>query len=351
MKNAPHLPPRSCSVPAYYLRQSAPWVVIIILLSLLSGVAAALTITAWGIPEGNIASFSDRILLRRTVSAEVLDQTIVRHVSMRMVEFYDMTKKSREQTFGPEARLGEGLLLSSDGWAVLFLKTPPKAKDLVAIDSQGVSYLVGEVVQDKVTSLTYVHLIGNGFRVAAFGDVFRASQDAWTISSREESRMVQVIPPRFIQEKERAFTLGQPALLPRVHQLIAAGSIVTDDRGEVLGMVGETQTLFPAWLLERHVRQVIGARELSYPDFGIEGTLVEVVEEEGMFTRLPGLMVTKITPRAREAGMMLGDRIDRVNGVPVSFDSLSREAMNDSELRLTVRRNGEDTEVLLTALP
>lgn len=351
MTTPPHLPPESWSVPAYYIRRSAPWIVIIILLSILSGVSAALAIIAWGIPEGNMASFSDRILLRRTVAPETLDEAVVNHVTTRMFDVYDTSNQTRYNTLAPNAFIGRAMLLSSDGWAVFFAPKPVKAESIVMVDMQGMSYMVEEVVVDSTTNLTYAHVTGNGFRVAAFSDLASEPSVAWAFTEEKQTTPVRVLPPRFTAQTYTTISLGEPTVLPVVEEVVVPGTVITDDRGEVLGVVGNKQVLYPAWMLEKQVRQVISNRTIAYPNFGIEGTLVALSFDDGVATRAPSMLVTSVARQARAAEIQVGDRITRVNGVPLSFDTLSEQLLQTTEVRVTVDRNGQEIPVTLRALP
>ncbi len=352
MKTPPHLPPRSCSVPAYYVRQSLPWIAVVVVLSVLSGVAAALAISAWAVPEGNIAALSDRILLRRTVAADALDASAVNYVTTRLLDVYDVSKETRYHTVAPDALLGRALLLSSDGWAVFYGAKNIRASDLILVDSQGVSYVVEEMVADARTGLTYIHLSGNGFRVAAFGQLHNEIVNAWAFTGEKQAVMVKVEPPRLHATQVSSVALGEPSLLPYVDGgALRAGTVVTNEQGEVFGIVGSEQTLIPAWMLEHGVRQVIRDRKVVYPNIGIEGTLVALLRTDAGLTRTTQMVVSRVTGRARDAGVRVGDRIERVNGASVSFDTLTETVLRATELRLDIARNDENISVIIaTAL-
>ena len=340
MTMPPHLPPRACSVPAYYVRQSLPWIAVVVILSVLSGIAAALAISAWAIPEGNIASFSDRILLRRTVATEVLDVAVINHVTTRLLDVYDATKETKYHTIPPDAFLGRALVLSSDGWVVLLAGKNVKPTDIIVVDSQGVSYTIEEVVVDAKIGLTYLRVTGGGFRVAAFGTLTNEPLTAWAFTKEKHTASVEVLPPRFTLSEYPVLVLGEPMLLPTVVGEVAPGTVITDERGEVLGVVGEKRTLIPAWMLEHEVRQVIRDRAVVYPNIGIEGMPVALTRAEDGVSRASGIVVTSVTRQARDAGVRVGDRIERVNGAPLSFDTLAEIVLRASEFTLDMVRNG-----------
>ncbi len=348
MNHPPHLPPRSCSIPAYYVRQSLPWVTLMLFLSVLAGVASALAAAVWVLPDIGAAGLSDRILLRRDTTPDTLEPYVLNQTRARTVTLYDKTKTVSEGAFPLTARVGEAMLLSSDGWAVLVQDTlKTRSEMLLAVDSQSVSTTIDTIVEDPYTDLVYVHLVGQGFRVAAFGSEEAEGGTVWAIAPGNKIENATIIPAREFIVPEKTYTFDRPELLPQVLPGVPFGSFVVDRRGDVLGLVAKNNVLYPSWLVESHMRQVLQSGKITYPDFGFKGVFVSAIPEAETIISRQGFLVTEVTPKARALGIMPNDIIMTLGNVPFSFETFEKVSLLSTELFITVQRKGERITIRL----
>ncbi len=117
---APHLPPVSSSIDTHSYMKSIKWIVLISVLSVFAGATAALVTIAWFMPLSDttgIVYFGERPNIAPT---NLYNPVVERETKERLLAVYDERYLQNKIVYTQEAKFGKAVLLSSDGWAVLY---------------------------------------------------------------------------------------------------------------------------------------------------------------------------------------------------------------------------------------
>lgn len=344
---SPHLPPKSCSVPAYYVRQSLPWIFLVAILSVVAGIAASLVSIAWVVPSIIPQSGSAIVGGSRTSAATTPDTLLTKSVAQRTVTIFDKTKKRAGIAYTADAVVGTAAVLSSDGWLVLSLSEFKEGQERTweIIDFQGISYEPLAVLVDPIVGLVYVQVNAEGLPIMSFAPesayvrgsmLWTHSYQHWSQTTIDSSVRVLAMPWFVWQHAQRPALQGNPQ----------AGEMLFAQTGELAGFVDEHKTFIDVSFVQRQLRTLLQEGELAHMPLPLEGYLVDGVFVEESYVRRPGFLVTK----SGEKNVRVGDIIFSVGNNDVVQSELVKHIMDaPKEISFIILREEEELEVTISS--
>src|SRR3989338_11221916 len=344
----PHLPPESCRVDTHYRLRSLRWTVFLILISFLSGTAAALSVSAW-ITPAQVASIGYRqnaVGNGKDSLFQSTDPEFVRQTEQKIITVFDRRKKTNKLFYTDKALVGKAAMLSSDGWAGIFYPAyiVGEEKNWEAVDDKNLYYSFEKTAYDKVANLLYVKIKGAGFRISSFADsrnltsgqgLWAVGKDGWRRVSLGELALVESKTATPIWRPTRYFSLSSET---------TDGALLFNDSGELIGAV-DTGQVVPAWLISGQIGSLLEKNKVKYNLVNWKGWMVNGVEREGKKKNLNGFYVSEASGSAANKAVKVGDVIIKINGDAVLEQTLTEKIfIAPDEFKVTVWRNGEEIE-------
>lgn len=342
-KHPPHLPPKSCSVDAHTMWLSIKWLAIVLVISALAGVAAALAVVAWVVPIGGGSYIVNR-LGPATDSPQMLDANVVRQVRQRIIKLYDKRKSVGSGVYPESARVGQAMLLSSDGWSVMYDPAFKVAdiKQWRGVDHQGDIHLIEKATFEAKSGLIFFKFKGTDFRVAPFISWETIQEGGYLWSVDGTWRAVKIGDRRVVAEG--TFNMSQVYARDTMNPVSDVGNIVISDKGDLAGFVGEDGELISAWFAQQLLPQILEKGSAQYEDVPVHGFFVDAIETDGKWKDVLGFYVARVD-RVEKGGVRVGDVIVKINGKTIDQFGLHREVLGAEELMLTVMRGGKEVEI------
>lgn len=349
MSRPPHLPDSHLDHHDHKVRSRNMYTLFaMIAFALAAGAVGALMVFAWIVPGGymNEGQWVPRGQNPGIVTPFAEPETsLVRKVKNSTVSVFLDTEILSSGYYGREAWVGDGIMLSSNGWGVVHAPglTKTALPKLRMRDTQGTWYTPASVIVDSEYSLIYFKLTGNEFYVASFPDwrildsgmsVWVYEQGGWkhqtlgTLSYVEDSVI-------FRAESERQrFKLSPEGL--------SDAGIVISDTGSVLGFIDSEGRLQDAWMIEYSIPRLLESGVLEKKGIDWSGSMVETIEEGkrvfGFLVDMPG--------SSSDEGLKRGDIIRLINGNPIAEHTLYR-AVRAPQLTVQIWRGGQIYDILI----
>jgi hypothetical protein len=275
----PHLPEKSQKVDTYDKVQSLFGFITLVFIAFLSGLAATFFVIAWFVPQVNQQFVYNSIERVNTLdSNKNIDAAVQHSVRQKVVSIYN-NKFSLEHGFYDEkAKIGRAVLLSMDGWAVMYGDISIETKFLDAIDHKGEMFTIEKVVFDSFSDMTYVKLKGAGFQVSSFTD--------WKLIDTEELfwsmdwyQWKHIFIDRTIKTQEKSlFSIWESQYDTIVSQYTNSGSIVFDEDGNFVGFIKEDNKLLLGFVVEDQIERVLGEKYFLHESLPVAGFIVDIPE-------------------------------------------------------------------------
>jgi len=325
--------------------------IFVVLVSALSSLAVALSVITWFLP--NMVPDS-RLALRNGASGGsrvVEDPILNRKIKQSMFAIYDTREKVNSNFYKESAYLGEAMILSSDGWAVvgdLGDKLLSK-RYWEVVDAQGTAYKIKKFVFDTVSGLTYFKVDGEGFRVTAFYQWNGGEEDQifWSVA-HDNWQEIFLAKPALKAEAEDIFTLWQPRYVYGMALKNNPGVIILSAQGELAGFVSADGNLTPDWLIENQLSNLLSQGEIVYSGLSYQGYLVEAIESSEGVKALSGFYVTYSPDKLASSTVGVGDVIVKINNKPIDKTDLSRQVLlAPAEFFITVLRGETEDDIMV----
>ena len=345
----PHLPPESCRVDTHYRLRSLRWTVFLIVISFLSGTAAALSVSAW-ITPAQVASIGYRqnaVGNGKDSLFQSTDPEFVRQTEQKIVAVFDRRKKTNKIFYSEKAGVGSAAVLSSDGWVAIYYPAYATGdeKNLEAVDDQGLYYSFEKAVYDKVGEVLYLKMKGEGFRIISFAEWrnLTAGQTLWA-AWRGEWQAVMLDGLVKIDEKG-VLPIWRPAYLYSLTPIAPDGALLFNGSGELVG-VAKGGKVTPAWLISSQVSSLLDKKAVKYNLVNWRGWIVNGVELDGKWQKLNGFYVSEASGAGGKGSVMAGDVVVKIAGESVSEYTLAEKIFSlSNEFTVTVWRAGTEVEV------
>lgn len=320
MSSAPHLPEKQNSES----QSSLGWLFLIVVLSGLTGITAALVTIAWltpqlvenGVNRISIESRAEKNKEIKTLTKEQIDQ--------RTVKIYDAEDKI-EGRYYKNDYLSDAAVLSSDGWVVMYRPNYKKGEYLnwEAINNKGVIHEIDEAVYDRNSKLLYLHLKEGDFRVASIADWGKIQQGkpVWIYNSDYSKEILRRKAETDSSEVKNLLDLHYQYRLSDKYE---TGSLVLNQQGELVGFLDEAGKITPSWYVSNQLNNVLADKEINYNFPRVKGIMIDRMNSKKERTKpIAGMYVTY----ASSNKIKRGDILKKINGEKIKKKSLSKQAI------------------------
>ncbi len=345
----PHLPlPEKDS--SIQVQQQRMFVILVnVVLSLGAGMVGALSVFAWIIPGGYV---DGGILVSRgqsgfnTAVYNEPEISVIRKVKNVTADVFLKSQILPNGYYGSGAQVGSGVMLTSNGWGVVYAPQLVSAGAIPALsvrDAQGVWYTPDTVIADKENGLVYFKLTGNEFYVTSFPDwrTLATGGEVWTFTGREWRGRVLGEMERVSDEMMFAAADEHTRFRLSPVSTINTGTVISD-AGDFIGFSDVNGVLHDAWIIEYSIPKLLELGVIEKTEVEWTGSMVEAMEEgklvKGFLIDQPG----KITIN----GLKRGDIIRAINGTTVTEMNLYR-LVRETPLNATIWRDGQIFDILV----
>ncbi|MFH1947282.1 MAG: S1C family serine protease [Candidatus Magasanikbacteria bacterium] len=348
-KDPPHLPPRACRVDTHHRLQSLKWTIFLIFVAFISGTAAALSTVAWLTPVFiESGSYYPTVRDISSVNTSQPDINFQHQVDQKVIRIYDQTKKVDKAFYNKNSLLFNASILSSDGWVLAYYPNYVKGLEnkWEAVDNQGLYYSVEKVVQDSVSDLLFIKIVGQGFRINSFSDwsELGAGHNYWAIG-RSGWREVS-LDDLVVTGVAKDYAIWRPQNFHSLWQNTEEGTLLYNSQGAFVGVVDDENLLRPAWLVEGRLGALLDSDSISYLGLPWRGYMVAGVEFEGKWKKMTGFYITEAGSSQTTSTVTYGDVIFKINNSLVDEDFLAAQLYSTPDpLVVSVWRDGKELEI------
>lgn len=350
--SAPHLPKQDTAPQDKKSLKTIPVSFGVVVIATLASLVTSLLVMIWLYPEISPTTpiyGGFRGVENQDISPE---QSVERLVRERTVSLYDMSRKINEIYYTDDGYLSEAVLLSSDGWAVLYDPDArvTRASGWEAVDGQGIVHQLESVVIDPVSGLTYIKLVGAGYRVTSFYEwndtlpkelLWAINQNSWHIARVSNlENIFQSNTNHTLQQRTVRYTLSAQE---------KEGSLLLSEDGDFVGFVHADGTLLPAWLIPGQLSYLLAEGETQYATFPYTGKVITaMVDPEDGYQQISGFYIATSPTEATTTTLGVGDVIVRIQNQEFTAESLPRLIMNaPDQMTITVLRDDKEIDMIL----
>ena len=347
----PHLPPPTCSIDTHRRWGRLKLLIVATVFGLFAGVTGAFMVLGWvwpAIDEGDVWATTR---YAAGLSKGQLEEKVQREIGRKMIMLYSKATETGSTTMLSYAdRVGEAIVLSSDGWSVMYYPSfTGKATAWRALTTSGVMYRIDRAVHDPVSGLLYVRIVpleeGEGrveqfqnvvefaTEVQPFDDVFVWQENDWKRSFVENEEVIPFTKIHGESAPIRAYFLNKS---------FSPGAVVVTPEGRLVGISTHDQVVFPAFYISRLWSKVLQQGKVQYPTLGAQGWYNEEQPILLGSARVSGFVVEKIIGRA--SLLRVGDIITQMNGKEMTSANVWYTIEADS-VRLKVYRDKRFIEI------
>ena len=202
-----------------------------------------------------------------------------------LVNIYPFVKT--DGAYLPSQILGQGFVLTADGWIVT---TGDTIKDLKGkyrvVGYQGKEYDFGSFVQDKATGLIFGKISANNLTVAGISSSkeLQLGQTVALVSQRNNLFISYISKIGYDFSSEKKLTQSSEALRKQIFLDIpldssSNGAVVADLKGHIVGIVGSDGIIITDYFTNI-INQVLSNSKISRAELGVE--YVDLAQVEGM---------------------------------------------------------------------
>jgi len=350
-KHPPHLPPQECNVESHRSWQRIKIILAAAGFGLLAGVTGAAIMLGWiwpGYGGGDVwavsqnLSFSDKSQLDEKINQEIRD---------RIFGIYEnsVSQSQGSYTLRPQDKLGDAVVISSDGWLAMYQPAPAgNYKNWKAVSFDGSVYAVERIMPDRYSGMLYFKLAVRDagdqndaqFKVITFDDNINFGEETFVLKNINWYRNAVSFPaatrnpfPHLDTAPSYFYSLDTPA---------GESSIVINNQGRLAGFVNQNGDLLPNIYITRIIPTLLSNNRVAYLSLGVEGLFNReqaiVVNGE----RQRGFIITKVL--AKNSLLKKGDIILDINGREIEQDNILWYN-KDATIRISVWRAGKVMEV------
>lgn len=282
--------------------------------------------------------------------------------------------RAEEQVYAPDAAMAAGVVVTSDGWFVTDAESVAEKNGLVTVIGSRI-YSIEKIHEDEVTGLALCKVEGDNLPVVAFGSSeYVAEGDlAFVVPARNSLVTTSIAEVRTSGGRIHATEdLLRQFELDELVDVIGIGAPVTNSAGELIGFMSydESSVGLSAVRPLHHVMPVIesvlrdgevnrvflGATVLNLSEaIGLSDELTRGYDQGVLVIRDPGTSYASAVASgspADAAGLLEDDIITKLNGETVngflSFNEMLLDFEPEDEITLTVDRDGEMVELMVT---
>jgi len=347
---APHLPAKHSSASTERQVRGVRNIILISLLSVLAGATAALVTLAWFLPTVDTTGYV--YFGQRPISdvdaPPTYNPALEREVSERQLTVFDTRKQIFESTITDDAKLGKAVVLTSDGWAVLYMDAAavPSAQFIKGVDHNGLIHDAETLVYDQNRDVLYIKFEGTDFLSQAFADWSRVTADdyVWlTNGSWQLGRIDNLQEPegKFnIWQYTQAYTLYNDAPKP--------GTIAYNESGRFVGFVTAEGVVSLGWPIQLSFPLIAQEGKAPVTQKNWTGVFVQgfIQSETGIWINKPTFLVTKAS--GTDTLLEAGDLIVALAGKSISKELMAYTLSSTaSPFAVTIIRDGKEMQITI----
>jgi len=308
-------------------------------------------------------------------------QTLVETAGASVVGIFPKVQAGDEvwdSIYLPDDQLGNGLILTSDGWIVTTDKVVGgDDTDLTVVLADKNIFPVVDIITDKASGAVFLKVDAADLKVVKFGerDTWIPGEQLLVLANSLANGGLKVIVSNLEKLNYQVISKGQDLLQSTEKyskKIVLAnqvsneffGSPVINTSGEIVGLVYDTKngnTVLPSDYFSDILKSVLAVQEINRPLFG--ATYLDLAHVLGLSSvisegRTAGAVLygekktvsaVKAGSPAEKAGLKPGDIITHVNDEPVdgrhSLTELVQDYKIGDALKLRVVFQGKEREV------
>ncbi len=274
--------------------------------------------------------------------------------------------------------LGQGLVLSSDGWIVTSKQVVGEAKtNLWVAAADGYLHKVEIMVADPVAPLVYLKIKAANLPATNFVDYgsLTLGEMVWATGFTNQASQPVLYTSQLAALNGRTVTnqsdlvsssdkLDDKYLVDSAWPKNLAGAPVINIKGEVLGLVnirpGETSAVLPTYHVSSVIDNLFASQQIKRPSLGVSYVQADLMQPFGpeSLKNLTGALVTQVKAPSVTKGLKpveqfikAGDIILEVDGQKISersLTSLIQQVRSGAKLELIVKRGQEEVKLNIT---
>ena len=347
--------------------------VLVILVSILFGFGSSFLYSFMFNPEIEVNGNQKVIIEKQedvTVTSEERLEELIEIINPIIVNFYDNSKAVSGPFYQDIYSLGNGFILTSDGWIMTTQEVMDKIgdKDYVILTADYKTYEVEKVLKDPISPVVFVKIKANDLTVAKLASIDTAlsGQKVYGfIANYPEAKMASL----HLADLQATTMEDVVASTEKLNHFISAregydlslvGAPIINLSGEVLAIISNQQLAVPMDYLKTAIsdlarkdkidRARLGVNYINLAKYPKVNTETGIMRDEGAL--LSGFRdetaVEKGSP-ADDAGLRVGDIILMVEGELVNSRRTLTQMIQDYEagetLKLTVLQNGKERAI------
>lgn len=344
----PHLPPEICDIKKHEQWQRLKILLAAAAFGLVSGLSGASILLGWIWPGVDKDDWWSSARFQSGLSRSQLEERAQKEAAERIVEIYMSVEYAGAAGYLPRKnKLGDALVVSSDGWAVMRAESYAGAvRATKALLSDGNVYGVEKVLFDRYAGMAYLKIApaapaagSSQFKVASFaesfkeGDIFVRVDGEWRYGWAERA----TVSPAVSAHADFA-----PVTAHAVSASFPAGTIAVNAQGRVVGIVGGDGRMLAATRVTRVLPSILSAQKIVYPTLGAEGWHGEEQPAVVNGQEVKGFLVARVFGKSV---LRRGDIVQEINGQIATPDSLWYNIEGKKTAKLKVWRSGKILEI------
>ncbi|MFH1325993.1 MAG: PDZ domain-containing protein [Candidatus Falkowbacteria bacterium] len=282
-------------------------------------------------------------------------QSIITEARKSLIIFYKkkvITKDSENfnlnNYYSPQDKIGEGLVLTNDGWIITTLNLS-RINSFVAVDHEQNILEIEKSIFDNQTGYYFIKLKANNLVAVQFAERNNIADGQMLISVNQEDSRVSYIEESDYYIKGAVFSSEKLYRLIKINKedLIKGEAQFSLD-GSVAGFYSAQGVVVPISHITMFLPQILKEGEITRSNMGITYiNLHELVGEE----KITGALIKTIVRRssADTAGLQTGDIILEIDGTKIdqnnNLSELIQKQESGSEIELLILREDEEERV------
>ncbi len=271
----------------------------------------------------------------------------------------DKSANVLSQLYLPNELLGQGFVLTADGWVVTVSGAITNIKgDYQVVDYQLKEYKVSDFVVDSATGVVFVKIPANGLTVAKIGNSGGLSVGQTLVVVFNKRHIIPVNISHIGYDFSSAGSavlssegLAKEVFLDQALDSSFDGAVVVNLKGEIVGLV-DSGRIIMADYFKSVVNQVLNNKSITRPILGIE--YIDLAQVDGLSEKGDkGALVYGNPPQSSPAYGKLkdGDIIRKVNDMELNVYRGLAEVIfsydSGKEIDLLVFRDGQEQTITL----
>ncbi len=357
----PHIPPPSVSIAHHQMWFRFKIFATVLIASLLSGLVGAAIMLGWIWPVGLVFTNQGGVvtLLNRSGLNELAPE-VTAAVNQEVLTIYQKLGTDGLTRFlNPADKIGEAMILTSDGWAVFPAKdfNVSAARGWQLLSSSGQLFIITQSVYDGRAGLTYVKITRPASATTTALEFTEARSVTFAPRLESISQVYVLVKGVWQSAVLRSGSAGlgviphldnEPAVGYALDGVFPTGASVVDGGGRLVGFIKKDNIVLPGVIIDRLLPQVLSKGKVAYPSLGVQGWFDDEQPIIVGGQRQSGFAISKVlTPGG---ALRRGDVITMLNGEAVRPDMWWGALENAKNVSVSVLRSGKVIELTVPVM-